>query len=88
MALIQRHLDGGGVHSGVGGVEGGDIVDHADIRKDHLEILRSNDVADQVFDLGHVVVGDFDARSGGNFDIHGELAGIGAAGKTRRPRKG
>ncbi len=53
------------------------IVHDADIRKDHFEILRRDDLADQIFDLGHVFVGHLDARSGGNLHVHGELAGIG-----------
>ena len=42
-----------------------------------MRSFGSDDLADQVFDLGDIVVGDFDARSGGNFHVDGELSGVG-----------
>ncbi len=86
VAFVQRHLNGGGVHSGVGRVEGGDIVDDADVGEDHFEIFGSDGVPDQIFDLRHVVVGHFDPGSGGNLHVHSELARIGSR-KERQAQK-
>ncbi len=42
-----------------------------------LRSFGSTIVADQVFDLRHIVVGHFEARSGGNLHVDGELPGVG-----------
>ena len=52
MALIQSRLNGGGVHSGVGGIERREVVHHSDIRNDHLEFRGRDIVPDQVLDFG------------------------------------
>ena len=52
-------------------------MDDADIGDDHLEIVWRERCADQVFDFGDVLFGDFDAGAGGNFHVDGELAGVG-----------
>ena len=52
-------------------------------------ILKSSGldrVPDQVLHLGHVLVGDLDARSGGRLDVDGELAGVGPR-KKRQAQK-
>ncbi len=87
MAFIQADLYGGGVHAGVGGVQRGDVVDHSDIREHHLEILGIDDLVDERFYLGHVIVGDFDAGSGGDLDVHRKLPGVGLR-KEREAQEG
>ena len=59
----QLGLDGGRVGAGVGGVERREIVDHADIGNGDAEIVRGDGVLDQIFDSGHIFVGQFDAAS-------------------------
>ncbi len=85
MRFVQLHLDGGGVRAGVGRVQRGEVRNHANIRHDHLEVLRFDFVPNQIFDFGHVLVGYFNARPGGNFEVDAELAGIGL-GKERQAR--
>ena len=54
---------------------------------DHFQVFRVDAVADEVFNLGDVLFGDFEAGTGGHLEIYRELPGIGL-GKKARPRKG
>ena len=78
MILVETDLDEGGVHGGVGGVDGGEIGCDADVGDDHAQIVGRDDFADLVFDAGDVRVAGLDARAAGHLDVDDELAGIGA----------
>ena len=78
MVFAQVNLHKGGVHSGVAGVDRGQVGRDADIGDDHLQIAFGNDGADIVLNLRDVFVGNFQARTGGRLDVNDELTGIGA----------
>ena len=62
----------------VGGVERGEARVEADRGNDHVKVGRTDDLADQILHSRHVLFGDFNACSGGHFQVDGELAGVGA----------
>ena len=76
MRVVQCHLDGSSIGSGVGGVERGKVRHDSDVGNDHFEIGRIDDLASQVFDFGNVVVGGLNARAGRDLQVDGELAGV------------
>ena len=87
MVLRQGHLDRGGVGSGVGGIDGSEIGNHAKIGNDQFQVSGPDDLADDVFNLGHQLFGDLDARSRGRLQVDDELAGV-AAGKEGDAEQG
>ena len=55
--FVQGYLDSCGVGARVGGVERGKIRNDADVRHNAFEIFWFNFMANQIFHLGHVLVG-------------------------------
>jgi hypothetical protein len=78
MTVVQRHLNRAGILAGVIGIEGREIVHHADIGHHHFEIMGTHYAVNQVLHLLDVLFGHFNARSGGDLHVDGELAGVGA----------
>ena len=81
--VIERHLYGCGVLSLIRGVQGGNIVDHTDIRQHHFQIPWLDHSVDHALDPGYIIVGNFDSRSRGSLKINRELARIGL--REKRP---
>src|SRR6202007_1487471 len=65
-----------GVLPGVAGIDGGKIRRDADVRNDHVQILRRDDLANVFFYVLNVLIGQFKTRAGGGLDIDHELPGI------------
>src|ERR1017187_6103342 len=83
--LLQTDLYEGGVHGRVGGVDGGEIGCGTDVGDDHPEVLRGDDLADEIFHFGDSILRNAEARAGGSLQVDDELAGVraGEEGETQ-----
>ena len=75
---LKRHLNGGGIRSRIARVERGEIGNDTDIGDDHVKIGRGHHFADEVLDFRHILFGDFDTGTSGNFQIDRKLTGVGS----------
>ncbi len=85
VVLLQAGLHERGVHRGVGGVDGGEVGVDADVGHDHVQVRWLHFTANDVLDLGDVVVADFEARAAGHAHVDDELARDRCAGSRRGP---
>ena len=75
--FLEGHLDGGRIRPGVAAIEGREARGDPDVRDDHFQVAGIDAVTDEVLHLGDVLLGELEPRAGGDFQIDGELSGVG-----------
>src|SRR6202790_5021091 len=87
VAFSEAGMDESGVRRGIGGVDYGKIGSDSDVGYHHLQFIFRNDLANDVFDLSHVLFGELDAGAGRSFHVDDELSGIGAREKSAAEKR-
>ncbi len=81
VACLETDLNEGGVHGGVGCIDGGEAGIDADVRDDHGQVTFRDGAAQEVFEAGDILFGFNQARAGGGFHVDDKLSGIRAGEK-------